>query len=884
MKRTFHKSLTKRRHARRIRIECFLFASVLLGVLLGTGLWLKFKGFENVRMAVMTEQGGMVVLDETQQRHIFYVFDEKGRLTGKSEGKRDINASGPAHDYTGMAVYRGDIYVQRKEYDDAGILLNGEILRKRLGEKDTVIYSIQSDPEHREQALFGALSVTDDRLIFLLANMNGKTLTQMSYDPENGVSEAAALTAEGLSWGASAVCTGGSELVFADLDSVLFSLGTEEKQTSIIRAGAVHSLAGTAGAFAYFDLYSRQFTFKDKDQTYTDAAHWTNRNQAVSLCGNTVVSIEEDGQKLGKTVLFAVSPTNAEWKWERFSPCFLTWVGWKMGLPYALIAVLGYLLLRGFLFLLMERSLPVMKRVLMISIPMLAVCGVGFYLIFYQMIYREIKTLSQHRLHELVSYNSVKLKQIKDAILLCDLDDPVDSESHLAIETMLYELTETDWRPGPNRSLLYYAVITRRDDRLYILNSTRYTKGSDMEGLYKEGAYNDLRLCAGGEPVPEFTESPGRRTFYFYQTPVKNAWGEIAAVLEFGIDLNMIAVNAEGIARRQSVTIIGLLCLMIAVFLLVLHSVLRALSSLKDAVNRITQGNQNVLVQVKTKDEIGDISQAFNLMSAYVDQRNKESIAYNRFVPQEIHALLGENTASAGLGDRTDLPLSLLCAGIHGLFEENNPFDRFNRCYAQIAAATGRGEGFMQPMEPTCGFSLFRPPNREVLETALELYESLREDGVTIALDFGVATVSVMGMEERLQIAVLSPMTERLRQLQTYASLLGSGVLITGDFYQSLEEPKLYRHRYLGMVVLENYSIALYDFFDADSPDRFRRKQESLEDFNAGIDCFYRGERKKARDRFVRVLRLFPEDNISRQYLFLCEGEELCLTVQTTLS
>ena len=228
--------------------------------------------------------------------------------------------------------------------------------------------------------------------------------------------------------------------------------------------------------------------------------------------------------------------------------------------------------------------------------------------------------------------------------------------------------------------------------------------------------------------------------------PIKNKAGKIVGVYEVIID-GYVMDEVNSIFTRQLtqgliLSLIVFLIISIGFILLLMFS----LRKLRDAINAVSSGNLNTTIEIKSRDEVGDLGKGFNIMAGYIRNYINEithlNKVYFKFVPNEFSKFLGRsNIIDLKLGDQVEKEMSVLFSDIRSftsLSETMSPEENFNFINAylrRVGPLIRQHKGFID-VTSTLGvgttFYIYLPAKEEqpVKEDSTQLLQSLQ---VTVA-------------------------------------------------------------------------------------------------------------------------------------------------------
>lgn len=332
------------------------------------------------------------------------------------------------------------------------------------------------------------------------------------------------------------------------------------------------------------------------------------------------------------------------------------------------------------------------------------------------------------------------------------------------------------------------------------------------------------------------------------------------------------------------------ICVFIAVLLVFIFMAavsLCNLNRLKRCILAFSDGDYSIRAPVRSKDEIGELSAAFNGMADSVEH-SMESIkavgaAYGRFVPNEMLSMLSQDSITdINTTDYASLRamFMLLTTESFDSYQEEAYLDAVNDFYTCILPVLSRGSGLVERFTANELRALFDREPLAVLNTVLEMFAALNrlntefensgqkpiECGVLLA--FSESFLGIAGYSKRLNIILQSRYSYKVDSVRVIGTRYGCRLLLEQTAFEGLGTAVLrYRHRLLGYILDGGERRTLYDFYDGEPVEQVRFKDITRERFNEAVKLYYAAKYDKSRSMFIDIIQQTPNDLAAREYL-----------------
>lgn len=471
------------------------------------------------------------------------------------------------------------------------------------------------------------------------------------------------------------------------------------------------------------------------------------------------------------------------------------------------------------------------------------------------------------------------------------LNSPRDfrSEDYMTIKQRLNGVFSQN---GESRDGLYNTIYRYMDGKLYIIMDD-----DDSVTMFQPFPVSEdnLKVLREGVVVSgEWEDSTGQ--WMYALGPLYNAKGEIVGIYETGKDMTGIRKSTSEIVV-DILRIIGLIGLvLLLVITLMTAYLLSSIRKLRRSVNLIAGGEWDVKVQIRTKDEVQELGERFNMMASsirqYIQEVTKLSNSYFRFVPQPFLKVLGKKTVTQiSLGEQTNRRMTMLVCNMREFSEfskrlsTDENFRFINSFLKEFGPAIREYGGFTSRYLGPGLLSMFPDEPGEALKAAMKLRETLETynrrrtntgyEPIEIGISVHTADVmlGIIGEEQRLEGSVVSTAVELTLDLEKLSAKLGVNVLLTEDSLRAMPKLSQGAYRKLGAFQLGESmrTIELFDVFEGDPAHIRKLKQETQESFERAVTLFRAGKFYDAREAFVDVVKKNRYDLAAKLYFFECD-------------
>lgn len=265
--------------------------------------------------------------------------------------------------------------------------------------------------------------------------------------------------------------------------------------------------------------------------------------------------------------------------------------------------------------------------------------------------------------------------------------------------------------------------------------------------------------------------------------------------------------------------------------------------------------------------------------------------SYSRFVPFQFLELLNRDSIEEiGAGDSTALDMSVLFADIRGfttMSEQMGPSDAFamlNEFLSVVEPVIEGEQGFVNQYHGDGIMALFPGEADAALRCASAMLKEAdalntrRRSRNVVEIRFGLGINSgplmlgAIGGGQRLDSSVVGDTANLASRTENLTKLYGALIVFTEHTKDRLKNAGAFSIRELDHLVVAGREGAttVCELMDADPPDVKSQKQETLAQFERGLEHYRTGEFSPALKRFEACVALAPKDMAAALYVQRC--------------
>lgn len=318
---------------------------------------------------------------------------------------------------------------------------------------------------------------------------------------------------------------------------------------------------------------------------------------------------------------------------------------------------------------------------------------------------------------------------------------------------------------------------------------------------------------------------------------------------------------------------------------------LKPLKKIEKAIDTMNKGQWDTRIQIRTKDELADVANAFNLMSEKISRYTSNLIKLNkeyiRYVPTEMFKFMNkEKITQVNLHDHNILPMNMIYVtfnlsyrGSYGFKNEDQLFEALNKTYSEIFRVVENNNGVVQSFDGLDAVMLFPEGAKDAFNASIQFKEvnipKLVKKYINITLGSGDVLVGVSGNKDRRGVIVVSDEIMQMFNMDTFLDTIGVNHVATRSIIESLGENHPYQYRFIGMMgnITGNGHTDVFEIIDVSKKYKKDLYITTKETFEQGVKDYISHNFEEARAMFTDVLRINENDKVAVYYLMKCEKQ-----------
>jgi two-component system, sensor histidine kinase ChiS len=265
----------------------------------------------------------------------------------------------------------------------------------------------------------------------------------------------------------------------------------------------------------------------------------------------------------------------------------------------------------------------------------------------------------------------------------------------------------------------------------------------------------------------------------------------------------------------------------------------------------------------------------------------KLNAAYGKFVPHDFLKLLERpSIIEVKLGDNQEKDMTVLFADIRSftvLSEQMTPAENFafiNSYLGRVSPAIRKNNGFIDKYIGDAVMALFPTSPSDGVRAAIDMqkelsiYNEQREQNgllriaIGIGLHAGNLMLGTIGERERMESTVISDAVNLASRLEGLTKVYGSGILVSGEIIDRLEDSETYNYRFVDRVTVKGKTtaVSVFEIYDAETEKSILLKQQTAEIFQEALNFYYQKKFVAAQKVFENILEINPDDLVATLY------------------
>lgn len=318
----------------------------------------------------------------------------------------------------------------------------------------------------------------------------------------------------------------------------------------------------------------------------------------------------------------------------------------------------------------------------------------------------------------------------------------------------------------------------------------------------------------------------------------------------------------------------------------------------QDVLTGLVYLENNVTKNAFTQDRVLLLNTLSSQIVVAIDNARQYSYkkhlteSYERFVPNEyIKCLNKSSIVDVALGDQVQRDMTVMACDIRNFTTISEMMEpeacmRFLNDYLGIVEPEIlKQHGFIDKYIGDGLIALFSSADNALkaginILAALEMYnqECVGMNKPTVHIGIGLCsgdvTIGTVGVSRRMQHTVISNALSIADKVEELTKRYHFPLMITEQTYQRLKNPTHYAIRPLDKVQFfeQQTAIGLYEVFSNESEIQVGLKNQSIVQFETGVDLYQQKKFKEASRLFHKVLDLNHTDTAANYFLKECEA------------
>lgn len=554
----------------------------------------------------------------------------------------------------------------------------------------------------------------------------------------------------------------------------------------------------------------------------------------------------------------------------------LRWSVWSALVLGALFALASLVLIYVFW---MHRRLPLLLIQLLIFVPIVITAQT----LAFNQVYDALSKRYQAQVRDALLNSAALVSQLLPTQDILDLHEPadLDSAAYARLKAVAKEIQKQGEETGAFNFIAIYRLIDGQPCYVYTGSGTF---GVNYPYTLLPAQSTSLFTVAGTH-YSEYFDDYGLYDSAF--ASIVGADGKPVAVVEVGLFADLIK-DTENVylsgARIFALGSGGLFIILFSVLTLVL---LKSLGTLRRMTREIAQGNLDLQVELKTRDEIGQLGKDFGSMSrrlkSYLGDITSLTAASARFVPRDFIDLLGvQDLTELKLGDQTSREMTVLFSSVinfrkvTGHLSPQAVFQYLNSYLASTVPLIRTHSGIVDKFIGDTYMALFPSSPEDAVKSYQEIHRRIRMHNAkrthsgseSLRVSFGIHNgplmLGIVGEAQRLEGTVIADAVNLTSRLNGLCRIYGVSCVISFTTIRKIPRQTFRRLDYV-MVKGKTEPVLICEPLDPSEEGR-EELFSCLDDYETAFSFWEKGDLEPAAQRFAALAQRLPDDPVVRRH------------------
>lgn len=432
-------------------------------------------------------------------------------------------------------------------------------------------------------------------------------------------------------------------------------------------------------------------------------------------------------------------------------------------------------------------------------------------------------------------------------------------------------------------------ILNKSNNRLYLAYNSSYWTCIPFDYIKSQYIYNIAEeVIKSGEKIITDDLFLMQKSTAIY-APIVSIEGDTIGLLEVNAVNHLeTSFKVSEIINKIILEIIIIVFILLSIILVLLFIFLNPLKELKDKAILLSKKNIGITVKPIGNNEISALAMQFNKMSLELAENISHirclNEHYEYYIPTQICKIFkSNNISSIKLGDSNSVSLAILHLNLSLNdmdIEEHSFVERLNHLLEKIVSIVESNNGFIQYINRHEVVIFYLEKYVNCIRTAVSINEYINqmnntnpEDCITAKMlaSYNSCTFKVIGNSDRMTFAI--DIQEDIK-IHTIESIYNNcNLIVTNDLISKLNNFfEVFDNRFIGIFSSDTKVSKLYEVFNGDNLYNKNLKRIYKDKFEKAINLYLLKEYRSARNIFAEILENYPEDDLSKNYIYLCDN------------